>query len=45
MPEARIRARDPATGWSMTGKTVLFFWTDKPVTVQIIVGYDAKPAS
>jgi hypothetical protein len=28
-----------------TGKTVLFFWTDKPVTVQIIVGYDAKPAS
>ena len=24
MPEARIRARDPATGWSMKGKTVLF---------------------
>jgi NAD(P)-dependent dehydrogenase (short-subunit alcohol dehydrogenase family) len=24
MPEARNRAQDPATGWSMTGKTVLF---------------------
>ena len=24
MPEARIRAQDAATDWSMTGKTVLF---------------------